>query len=772
MKMKYLAAVSAFMMAISAKADIRLDLSAPGDWGTNYVAKAFTNQSGVVKLKQDLSITNKVTITGGGRAVAMSTKDLRLTIATGGELIVDNVVFSNATQTSKSLFLVNGGSLIFTNGTSLASCKNQVTGDAAKGSLVYLYSGSLCLAGTSFDNCTNWYPYAREVYVASTDAVLELGGAVRATVRYPSVDYAAAIKSSMKGGSVAISYGSTNVVDQIFATATGLTSSARSESVAAFTCSTESSVVAKVNTSGNFVWQAKPVEEQTPEGKLESETNAVVRVSGSSTTYWDSLEHALADLSEDNVTVTLLKPSVFTSEIVITNTMKLCASASANTLTRGTGARISVTGGELTIGNLEIIGRTSDTAVNHELILVDGASLVLDDGAYIHGVRGSGERSAGAVEVCNQGTFTMKSGAKICDCSNSFVQPSDGTGVGGAVMVDSGKAVFTGGEISGCSAYKAGGVFIGNEAMVEISGDVVISNNVTLAGADDNLYVADLENLSLTGKLTGWVGFTEGVIADTNVFGNVSSAYAASASDDELVLSARQFRHDTNGDYGFIAQNATNAADRILVWSMALDPTDGTYSDSGNEYIAVTSTAADPLVVDIPTLATNALEYTGESLSPTIIGASAGFIVGGDVSATEISTNTITFTSAYGWVWSDGTTGEKSSVWYIVAAQEPDPDPDPEPDPEPEEELAKVLPVAFTAIVEADGTWTLTAAPGVVKCRYYLVGSDDLKTWTTNSLYAPLVLSESDVDAVSNFTFSVESDAVKRFWKIEGADEN
>ena len=168
------------------------------------------------------------------------------------------------------------------------------------------------------------------------------------------------------------------------------------------------------------------------------------------------------------------------------------------------------TGASLTLTNVVAEGRSSTTG----LFKVDGGALTLLSGAKVTNVRGSADRRACAVSVCKGGTFTMESGSEISNCLNDYVDSGNGATYGGALLVEDGsKAYLNGGLITGCSAYSAGGVFIGSSSAVYLSGDMIVSGNRPRDGYwDDNLCVADDSSLILTGpgEFKGSVGFNEG----------------------------------------------------------------------------------------------------------------------------------------------------------------------------------------------------------------------------------------------------------------------
>jgi hypothetical protein len=197
-------------------------------------------------------------------------------------------------------------------------------------------------------------------------------------------------------------------------------------------------------------------------------------------------------------------------------------------------------------------------------------------------------------------------------------------------------------------------VFVGNKGTIEVSGDTVIDGNEALDGEPNNLVVHDRGRMVLAGKMTGAIGYTEGVAGDECVFGRV----AAGVSEADALESAHNFTHDCDGDVGMAVKGADGT---LLVWSAALDD-DGTYTDEdGEEY---TLADGDALVVAVPAAAVG-LVYDGDE--QTGVDTDIAYTVVGNT-AVDAGDYTATLTLRPGFTWDDGSTGVKTIEWSIAKA--------------------------------------------------------------------------------------------------------
>lgn len=386
--------------------------------------------------------------------------------------------------------------------------------------------------------------------------------------------------------------------------------------------------------------------------------DAVCEVSGAGTAangFYATFEDAVKAMNGRGV-ITLFRSVDFYQDIELAGDVTIASTNDpASVIRRHSDASFVIpTGASLTLTNVVAEGRSSTTG----LFKVDGGALTLLSGAKVTNVRGSADRRACAVSVCKGGTFTMESGSEISNCLNDYVDSGNGATYGGALLVEDGsKAYLNGGLITGCSAYSAGGVFIGSSSAVYLSGDMIVSGNRPRDGYwDDNLCVADDSSLILTGpgEFKGSVGFNEGYQADTNVFGRAEDYVT------DVQAAAHKFRHDYTGDYGMAV---TNGNETLLVWSAALDE-DGNYTDAttGKTYLFVDGAAVR---IERPTKYTDmvydGLEWMGVPESP-------GYEISGVNTAVDAGTYQVTVTLRKGFEWSDGGTEDLTIDWEIEKA--------------------------------------------------------------------------------------------------------
>lgn len=494
------------------------------------------------------------------------------------------------------------------------------------------------------------------------------------------------------------------------------------------------------------------------------------------------------------------------------------------------------------VDELDVLGETvpvPELYAARPLFDVRGGSLVLDTptdeaGSYtevgdVYGGYGDeylpGARNAGAVSVWQGGNFTMRSGTGMAYCCNYYANPSDGSGRGGAVLVDDGEAIFEGGTISDCTAYTGGGVFVGNYGTISISGDTVIDGNYNAYGYDNNLVVHDLGKLTLAGKMTGSIGYTEGDSGDKVVFGKV----AEGVSEADALESAHNFTHDLTGDVGM----AVSRDDvKLLVWSAGLDA-EGKYSDDEGIYSLVNG---DPYRIEVPAARTD-LVYSGEEQAGVPDGV--GYTVENG-SATNAGDYTAAVTLKAGFAWDDGTTSAKTVDWSIAKAQydmsgvsfddmtvsyggqyfelvvtgelpdgvtvsyennrqsevgvyaavasfsgdadnyEPIDDMTAtltivaidEPTPPSGEDPAQPLPVAFTAILDDGGNWTLSLETAVEKCWYFLYETNSISGGFDIEDVGPVEVRQATSADVPTMTFERPSSGEQLFWKVVAEPED
>lgn len=460
---------------------------------------------------------------------------------------------------------------------------------------------------------------------------------------------------------------------------------------------------------------------------------------------------------------------------------------------------------------------------------VDGGEMTLEEGAVIRNVNGSRDRASGGVVVQNGGTFTMKDGSEIRDCANTFTDDGSRAGYCGGLLVDNSKAYFQGGTIAGCSAYGAGGVFVGNSSEAHISGAFTNIGNRILSGELSNLKVSDNSKLYLDGPFTGFCGYTEGAQGDMRQFGEI----AFDGTDAAYAESAHRFTHDVNEDIG---QAVVGSAGKLLVWNDALD--DKTYTDGrGNDYALVEG--GNPIFIAVPQ-AKAGLSYTGEEQVGVEEGA--GYSIVSNV-ATDAGSYVATATPKFGYAWIGGSADPvdvdwiiakgdfnldgvefpddeficDGRVWSLKVKGEPDgitvtyenndqtavgvyevkafltggdgnhnptsvtmtatlrivEDPQAYP-PGPTPEPAQPLPIAFKSITGdlAAGTWTLVVTQIVEKCWYSLYETNSLVGGFKIEGVAPVWTKQPESGEFPEWTITRPNDGAQLFWRMVAEPED
>ena len=468
------------------------------------------------------------------------------------------------------------------------------------------------------------------------------------------------------------------------------------------------------------------------------------------------------------------------------------------------------------------------------LIDVQGGSLTLatpSEGfdTEIACVFGDEARNAGAVCVWKGGSFRMESGAAIRDCYNDYANVADRAGRGGALLVDDGTAVFAGGTIEFCEAYTGGGVFIGNKGAVSISGDTIIDGNSDLYYAPSDLVVYDQGTLTLAGKFTGSIGYIEGSAGDTEVFGEVDAGVSAA----DALASAHNFYHDRTGDVGMAVAGEGRT---ILVWSGALAD-DGTYTDEDGEvYTLVDGDAYDVPVPAAAGLVYNGEEQFGVEDGVGYTATDNSAVAAGEYTATltlrpgfewedgstgaksvdwsiakatydmsgvTFDDKTFFYDAKYHAIGIEGDLPDGVTVSYvnerqrdigeyvvtasfagdyanyeeipdmtatlkILAPEEPTP---PGDDPQ---SPAQPKPIAFTAVVKGDGSWTVSLTTAVEKCWYSLYETNSISGGFSPSAGDTSFIQRRQATAadVPTMTFTISADEAQRFWRVVAEPED
>ena len=759
----------------------------------------------------------------------------------------------------------NGGAFYLAEGTSLALEDVSITGCNAHnlGGAVYAAKGATVSLAGNMNISGNTVPkWDDDIYLVNSSgnrATLTLSGVVTGSV-------------GVRMSGPADGYGN----ESGLLVAAAADAAIAHASAAAFFCDVNADVVAEPDDAAVALrWTDAPKGPQPWEGDPD-EASARVEYKDGTEAYYLLVSEALAAVSDDaTIYVQGWNGIDFAEDVVISHKITIASDLDVGFfwLYRAGDCSIKVVeGASLTLRDISVFGVPvddyGDPTYDEEFVLlmskplfeVCGGSLTLaspsDDiqyyteiafaiagGVYTNPRTGRvyylGARNASAVCVWNGGAFRMEEGACIHDCANLCYDMSDGTGRGGAVLVDDGEAVFAGGTIYNCMAESGGGVFVGNKGAVSVSGETWIVDNYTLGfardfldelyivqGDDNNLVVHDLGKLTLAGKMTGLICYTEGLSGDKVVFGKVAPGVSAA----DAQSSAHNFEHDVTGDVGMAVSGPEGM---LLVWSDGV-AANGVYTDDdGNEYSLA---QGEPVEIYEPE-AVFALVYNGEvqvGVEPGI-----GYTVVGN-EATGAGEYAATVTPKAGFQWFDGSTAAKTVDWAIAKAEydmsgvsfddmtvvyggqdftleisgelpdgvrvsyennrhseagvyeavasfsgdadnyEPIDDmfatltivAVDEPTPPSGEDPAQPLPVAFSAISEDDGTWTLAVTTTVEKCWYSLYETDDIDDGFDVGDLLPVEVRKATADDVPTMTFTRPSDGGQLFWKVVAEPED
>ena len=666
-------------------------------------------------LSRSLTVGGDVTIRGEGNPVVDCSAMSGFTV-TNGTLTVSGITFSGY-ENANGLFLVEGGKLVLDGvgildakgtkansgavvvrdgaeaeligGTVLAGCsasgsKLSISKKKGYGGGVTVDAGaSLTLGDCTITNCwalnngggifaaegsrvvlTNGVAVVRDntsgsstslkaddLYVAGTDDT------VIGTVGQPEEGSAVGVRYGVTGG---VGNGEGDVFARILADVTDTNLCAE-----AFFNDTSAELSA-IADGADLRWQDRPTQ-------VGSSTDgsgmrvAVYNVEEGTTLYYRHVGPAFAEITGDSI-VLLRTNDTFAADIEVKHNVVLTTdfdktSGLAAGIERADNCSIVVgEGASLTVDAAGVYGCPID-AETEELLLetntvplikVDGGSLTLDWESEVAFALGDGSISANAVTVRNGGVFTMKDGAAIYCCGNFHDRSSVECGFGGGLYVQSGTAHLEGGEIADCFAAVGGGAFIGSGSEVYVSGNVCITNNTTLDTAvTNNLVVSDVSGVILADVFTGAIGYNEGVRGNTNVFGRVGEDFSGTPAD--MQASAHRFTHDVTGDVGMAVSDGSKT---LLVWGSTLDSDgkfDGTYAlVDGDSY----ELPADP--------AAESFTYDGTEKTAIVDGIGYRVVFGN--TGIDAGWYEAILTNRPGFVWADGTTGEKTLPWSIAKA--------------------------------------------------------------------------------------------------------
>lgn len=491
---------------------------------------------------------------------------------------------SGATANSPSvLFLLGEGCSFDMRGGSITGCSIGQSSNDNTGVVKAQSKSSVKVSGNAvISGNTGKGGVAKNLWVAPDETpVFAVGGAL-------GDDAAIGVACAASGG---------------FASVTGLSGEEAASAAARFTNDADASLVAAVAASGDKLeWSA--VEDEDDGTVDEAEASAgVVAADGATTNYYADVAAAFAAAGAGGMRVVLCRDAVLSKSVEI----------SADTVLDGCGHTLmrrapygqwdvpisfAVSGAAFAVTNTVFDGGvTNEIPVLGRMFSVSGGGeLSLEDGASLCNVYCDSPSDVAPVVVWG-GTFRMAPGSSISYCFNSTVRASGGALAASAVALSGHAssptvAYLHGGSISNCytaaSQVDVAAVYVANGALASVMGDTFIRNNDMDAamfadyGLEDsapaavhrNLLIHDTSELWLDGEFTGRIGYTEGISGDTNIFARVARSYASSATDEQLVLAASNFRHDATHAYGIPVVDASG--EYRLAWSNVVPATGDT----------------------------------------------------------------------------------------------------------------------------------------------------------------------------------------------------
>ena len=400
-------------------------------------------------------------------------------------------------------------------------------------------------------------------------------------------------------------YGNTNG----FVFAEAGSAAAANNAKALFFSDADSSLSAEVSGSVELAWAAPSASSYGPQPVDPDDPSAVAMTiyPAGATNHWASVQDAFAylDGASGKATVVLLGDDSFDTNIVVRCDVTLTsAPGMACELRRTDDASIVVVdGASLTVSNVDFT-ESSTLVASVSYFRVAGGSLVFLDDVDVFDVASYGSRVA-AVEVADGessgGQFEMRGDSSIRDCAN---YRQGAAGLAGGVLVYGNKsptAVLSGGIVTNCIASRVGGVYVGGNGVLRISGDAEVVGNMSVSSwnvpmelSSGNVSVAASASLVLDDVFTGSAG-VRGDGAEGVVFGSVDESF--SGSDADRVESAMNFTSDDGYGYGVVVRASDGEA--LLAWSEKLGA-DGTYTDDDGTEYSLVSDAKVPFPVDPP----------------------------------------------------------------------------------------------------------------------------------------------------------------------------
>lgn len=572
----------------------------------------------------------------------------------------------------------------------------------------------------------------------------------------------------------------------------------------------------------SFVWAEKS-DEILPVDP--SEAKARIRYPDGSGNYYASLKDAFSVLSGD-ATIEIMASSTFDGVVEIDNSVTLVSGPGGPyELVRQTNGLFQVSAGaHLSIRNLTVSGGGESGRLfvvdGGELALETGAEIRDVNGGA------SRSDSAVRVDNGGILTLSTGSRIINCS-NTYVTSYSDNSRGGAVAADNGSVVRLLGGTIEQCEANLGGGVFVGNSSAVEVGGDVAVVGNGTAEGLAGNVYVPTYSKLTLVSPLTGMVGVTGGPSSNPDVFGSVAGVFSGTdaqlansahnftndrngdvgfavrnGSETLLVwsdgLTGAGTYVDANGKiykqvlggtpvvvevpaveeglvYNGAAQRGVPEGHGYEILGCGVATNAGLYSATlrlkpGFEWADQTvaartvSWSIEKATYDMSGVVFTNETYVYDGSAKTILvhgdlpdGVAAHYFYG-DKEGGNVQTNVGSYQVVAVFSYDeDNYVPIDDRIAVLTITDDPGPIP-PGPTPVP------CVPFAFTSIVEAsEGSWSLVISPVVKYCRYTLMKSDDLVSWSP-------VGEQQEATEDGEMTFAGAGGVPGRFWKVIGED--
>ena len=314
------------------------------------------------------------------------------------------------------------------------------------------------------------------------------------------------------------------------------------------------SLVGKADDSGKLVWQ--DAEEVDP-------SVAVAYLDGETPAHYRTLDRLLEKVEGEADIVIMRSGCRMTNRIEVAGNSSIrgeTANISIEVVGSKSQAQFTIgANASLMVSNLTFTGYTGKSLFRVE----NGGALTLEDGTVIDGAVGTADLTSGAIAVAKEGSVTLRPGARLVNC-----RAEGGKANGGAIWLGGAGCTLNleGGEISGCWATSyGGGIYVGGNATLNISGTVNVTGNSSGNNPVDNIYLASAtSSFNLVGEVSGSVGVRYSDSIDGNATNETFLAVNPSLDPEIVAQSCEAFSNDTNGD--LVAEVAEDGT--ALVWAV------------------------------------------------------------------------------------------------------------------------------------------------------------------------------------------------------------